>query len=67
MSSVWNNYRHAETLEGRIIVENGCLILQIFQMGEQGARLRHIVNTKASLAPHQCAIYNDCEKPPEQR
>jgi AraC-like DNA-binding protein len=42
MSSVWNNYRHAETLNGRIIVENGCLILQIFQMGEQGARLRHL-------------------------
>src|SRR2546427_11453634 len=38
MFSVWRYYRHPGAQGGRMIVENDCLILQIFQMSDRETR-----------------------------
>jgi hypothetical protein len=38
MFSVWWYYRHPGAQDGRIIVENNCLILQIFEMSDGETR-----------------------------
>src|SRR5437763_3131717 len=38
MFSVWRYYRHPGAQGGRMIVENDCLILQIFQIGDGETR-----------------------------
>src|SRR5205823_3468443 len=38
MFSVWRYYRHSGAQGGRMIVENDCLILQIFQMDDGETR-----------------------------
>src|SRR5438309_1959853 len=38
MFSVWSYYRHSGAQGDRMIVENDCLILQIFQMGDGKTR-----------------------------
>jgi hypothetical protein len=38
MFSVWSYYRHSGAQDDRMIVENDCLILQIFQMSDGETR-----------------------------